>query len=237
MEIENIYNMDCLEGMKQIPDGTIDLVVTDCPYKICSGGCTKAVPEYAECGGILTHRKTEKRTDWVDDVRTGKMFQDNEIAFDEWLPVIYAKLKEQAHCYIMVNSRNLKELQQKAEDAGFKFHTAAMSKRYNKFGWWFILALSALTAAGGYWMLKFTPSDILGISILLGITLAIDGVSNIFSAFYLASCEKSEEARIYLKAQEELAVDTSEENSEASIEEEPESQNETEENAVCNEKE
>ena len=24
MEIDNIYNMDCLEGMKQIPDGTID---------------------------------------------------------------------------------------------------------------------------------------------------------------------------------------------------------------------
>ena len=26
MEIDNIYNMDCLEGMKQIPDGTIDAV-------------------------------------------------------------------------------------------------------------------------------------------------------------------------------------------------------------------
>ena len=122
IQLDRIYNEDCLEGMKRIPDGTVDLVVTDCPYKICSGGCTKAVPEYDECGGILTHRKTEKRTDWVDDVRTGKMFQDNEIAFDEWLPVIYAKLKEQAHCYIMVNSRNLKELQQKAEAAGFKFH-------------------------------------------------------------------------------------------------------------------
>ena len=122
IEIDKIYNEDCLEGMKRIPDGTVDLVVTDCPYKICSGGCTKSVPEYAECGGILTHRRTEKRTDWVDDVRTGKMFQDNEIAFDEWLPIVYAKLKEQAHCYIMVNSRNLKELQQKAEAAGFQFH-------------------------------------------------------------------------------------------------------------------
>ena len=122
IELDKIYNEDCLEGMKRIPDGTVDLVVTDCPYKICSGGCTKSVPEYAERGGILTHRRTEKRTDWVDDVRTGKMFQDNEIAFDEWLPIVYAKLKEQAHCYIMVNSRNLKELQQKAEAAGFQFH-------------------------------------------------------------------------------------------------------------------
>ena len=33
MEIDNIYNMDCLEGMKQIPDGTIDLIVTDPPYE------------------------------------------------------------------------------------------------------------------------------------------------------------------------------------------------------------
>ena len=32
MEIDNIYNMDCLEGMKQIPDGTIDMVVTSPPY-------------------------------------------------------------------------------------------------------------------------------------------------------------------------------------------------------------
>mgnify|MGYP003446363152 FL=1 len=32
MEIDNIYNMDCLEGMKQIPDGTIDLTVTSPPY-------------------------------------------------------------------------------------------------------------------------------------------------------------------------------------------------------------
>ena len=32
MEIDKIYNMDCLEGMKQIPDGSVDLVVTSPPY-------------------------------------------------------------------------------------------------------------------------------------------------------------------------------------------------------------
>ena len=32
METDKIYNMDCLEGMKQIPDNSIDLVVTDPPY-------------------------------------------------------------------------------------------------------------------------------------------------------------------------------------------------------------
>ena len=32
MEIDKIYNMDCLEGMRQIPDGSIDAVICDLPY-------------------------------------------------------------------------------------------------------------------------------------------------------------------------------------------------------------
>ena len=37
MEIDNIYNMDCLEGMKQSPDGTIDAVICDLPYGVLNG--------------------------------------------------------------------------------------------------------------------------------------------------------------------------------------------------------
>lgn len=32
MELNKIYNVDCLEGMKGIPDGSIDLVIIDPPY-------------------------------------------------------------------------------------------------------------------------------------------------------------------------------------------------------------
>ena len=32
IELDRIYNEDCLAGMKRIPDGSIDLVVTDAPY-------------------------------------------------------------------------------------------------------------------------------------------------------------------------------------------------------------
>lgn len=32
LELDRIYNMDCLEGMKQIPDNYVDLVLTDPPY-------------------------------------------------------------------------------------------------------------------------------------------------------------------------------------------------------------
>lgn len=32
LEINKIYNMDCIEGMKMIPDGSIDAIITDPPY-------------------------------------------------------------------------------------------------------------------------------------------------------------------------------------------------------------
>ena len=34
LELNKIYNEDCLEGMKRIPDGSVDLIVTDPPYLI-----------------------------------------------------------------------------------------------------------------------------------------------------------------------------------------------------------
>ena len=38
LELNKIYNMDCLEGLKLIPDKSIDLVVTDPPYDIQTSG-------------------------------------------------------------------------------------------------------------------------------------------------------------------------------------------------------
>lgn len=32
IQLDTIYNIDCLEGMKRIPDGTIDAVICDLPY-------------------------------------------------------------------------------------------------------------------------------------------------------------------------------------------------------------
>ena len=32
IELNKIYNEDCLEGMKRIPDGFVDLTVTSPPY-------------------------------------------------------------------------------------------------------------------------------------------------------------------------------------------------------------
>ena len=37
IEQDHIYNEDCLIGMKQIPDGTIDAVICDLPYGVLNG--------------------------------------------------------------------------------------------------------------------------------------------------------------------------------------------------------
>lgn len=36
IELDNIYNADCLNGIKQIPDNSVDLLVTDPPYVVGS---------------------------------------------------------------------------------------------------------------------------------------------------------------------------------------------------------
>jgi len=38
IELDTIYNCDCLIGMKQIPDGTIDAVICDLPYGVLNKG-------------------------------------------------------------------------------------------------------------------------------------------------------------------------------------------------------
>ncbi|KKN62144.1 hypothetical protein LCGC14_0515200 [marine sediment metagenome] len=34
LELNKVYNMDCLEGLKELQDNSVDLVITDPPYKV-----------------------------------------------------------------------------------------------------------------------------------------------------------------------------------------------------------
>ena len=127
MENIELWQGDCLELMKNIPDESIDLVVTDCPYHIVSGGCTN-IKRDDEPSGILNKRNafTQK------NAKSGKLFDNNDISFDEWLPDLYRVLKPNSHCYIMINARNLKELQIEAEKVGFKFVNLLVWRKNNK---------------------------------------------------------------------------------------------------------
>ena len=129
-----IYNDDCLEVFKQIADNSIDLVITDCPYHIVSGDCTNDAVKIGRSrkreshGGCYVGDTNHVNLGGIFDefdawcyTKDGKLFKHNDIEFSEWLPEVYRVLKDGTHCYIMINPRNLKDLWQAAEDAGFEF--------------------------------------------------------------------------------------------------------------------
>lgn len=122
---------DTREIIKEYSDEFFDCVVSDIPYHIATGGCRiESVGNMT--GGILRKiavndrlkQKWVKQQDDEDNqtlVNTGKLFANNDIEFKDWLPEVYRVLKEDSHCYLMINSRNLKKLQVEAEKVGFKF--------------------------------------------------------------------------------------------------------------------
>lgn len=100
---------DCLEVMKDIPNKSIDLVVTDPPYRTISGG-----------------NKSEKwKSGYASSVlykNDGKIFEHNDIEHYDWLKECYRVLKNDSHIYIMTNLLNLFTLKEIAENVGFKLH-------------------------------------------------------------------------------------------------------------------
>lgn len=120
--VDVLYNDDCLNILPTLESGSVDLVVTDCPYKIIPGGCTGRFRPYH-----------------VDGFRTGKLFEHNELVFSQWLPEVYRVLKAGTHCYVMINGRNLKDLQVAAENAGFVFQNLLVWDKVSKVSNWFYM--------------------------------------------------------------------------------------------------
>ena len=92
---ENIKlcNGDCLEIMDRlIKDGIkVDCIITDPPYKITARG------NGGNSGGMFQKK----------EVNNGKVFKTNDLEIDDWLPFLYNILKEETHCYIMTNNKNI----------------------------------------------------------------------------------------------------------------------------------
>lgn len=105
LKLIKLINGDCLEHLKNIPDNSIDLVLTDPPYKIISGGVNtkKGAPS-----GICS------RKDHM------QLFKHNNLREELWFPLIYQKLKNNTHCYIMTNTLNLERYLTLARQSGFK---------------------------------------------------------------------------------------------------------------------
>ena len=107
---------DCLEIMKDIPDKSIDLIVTDPPYKVTPRGSA------GNSGGML-----QKKIN-----REGRVFDFNDISCEQYAPEFYRILKEGTHCYVMTNHTNLIEMLNVFTRVGFKFIKCLIWDKGNK---------------------------------------------------------------------------------------------------------
>ena len=147
--INYLYNGDCRDMLKQYPDNFFDCCVSDVPYKIVSGGARVTEESVNKFGakdpkGILKRRVNNPlKQKWLkqgdsanaDDaalfVSKGKLFENCDIKFSEWLPEVYRVMKSGTHIYFMVNGRNLKELQIEAEHARFIYQNTLVWVKQN----------------------------------------------------------------------------------------------------------
>lgn len=58
IELNKIYNEDCLEGMKRIPDGSVDCVICDLPYGTTKNPWDSVIPLEDLWGGVPKNSKT-----------------------------------------------------------------------------------------------------------------------------------------------------------------------------------
>ena len=81
LELNKIYNMDCLEGMKQLPEFFADLVLTDPPYGIGSAKNGKVGGE--KLAPVKNYGKQEWDLNHVDKKYFDEMFRvsKNQIIF------------------------------------------------------------------------------------------------------------------------------------------------------------
>ncbi len=111
-----LYNENCLEVLKNIPDESIDLIITDPPYPTTSRG------NAGNSDGMLQKEINKK----------GKVFNFNNINCKEYAPEFYRILKDGSHCYIMTNHINLINMLNTFTNYGFHFIKSLIWDKGNK---------------------------------------------------------------------------------------------------------
>ena len=100
----NIYNCDCIQGMKSVPKNKIDLVITDPPFAI-NFRAKKA--NY--------NRKQSRVLEGYNEI-SSEDYYDFTL---EWMSQVHRILKESGSMYLFSGWNNLKEILMAIDDIGF----------------------------------------------------------------------------------------------------------------------
>lgn len=114
--MNKIINENAIEFMKTLENESIDLIVTDPPYKITARG------NAGNSGGMMQKKLSMQ----------GKIFKHNNIKPIDYIPEFYRLLKDGSHCYIMTNHVNLQEIINVATEYGFHFIKSLIWNKGNK---------------------------------------------------------------------------------------------------------
>lgn len=91
--------------LDEIPDGVVDLVLTDPPYRTTPKGNTGNMSGY-----------------WMSkNAMSGRIFDKNDVRIEDYLDKLYRVLKDDAHCYVMCNNRNLPHFLEVVKESKFHF--------------------------------------------------------------------------------------------------------------------
>lgn len=98
-----IINNDCIDGMSQLPDSYVDLIVTDPPY-------------------TMTKRGKSCRPNWMPNGMGDNVFKGEIPKAEVWMGECYRILKDESHFYTFCNTNDISEYLSTAKKVGFKLH-------------------------------------------------------------------------------------------------------------------
>ena len=114
-----VYNTDAIEWLKTLDNDSVDLIVSDPPYRVTQHG-------HSGLGGIFKTKVGE------DKKLNGKLFEHNEVDVNDYAGELYRVLKPDSHCYIMTNDRNLQNFLNVFTNIGFNFCKLLIWDKQNK---------------------------------------------------------------------------------------------------------
>lgn len=98
-----LINGCCLEGMSKLRDGSIDLVLTDPPYKMTKQG-KSCRPNYMRSG------------------MGENLFEGKLVNTESWMSLCFNKMATNSHFYTFTNINSLPDYLEVAKKCGFKLH-------------------------------------------------------------------------------------------------------------------
>ena len=115
----SLYNTDAIEWLKTLDNDSVDLIVSDPPYRVQQHGSSGL------SGIFKTKTGAEKELN-------SKLFQHNEVEVTDYASELFRVLKPDNHCYIMINDFNLRNFLNVFTDVGFHFTKLIIWDKQNK---------------------------------------------------------------------------------------------------------